>query len=123
MSQSAKILALKELKDSGEFDNMTWLILEYAKIEKTFFIYQVIEDLGLKRSSATGRVSDLEDQGFVKNIAALGTKYSNAKQGYYKYLESEEEQKKHREERNEERFQRWLKNGEKYGHFDRLYEG
>ena len=117
----AKLLAKKENEESGNKANQKKAILDYAKKHKFFFIRELEEELNIARTTVVARVSELEDEGIVIKGAALATKYASAKQSHYSYIDDIDTRKEHAELRNEERFQRWVKNGEKYGHFDRFY--
>ena len=114
----AKIEALLNQIQSGNIKTLHAKILNYAQKKKGFFIREIEEVFKVARSTATARVSELEDMGLIKNMGGYQTRYAKDKQGYYRYLVTEEEQKKHRWLRRSQKYNRWLNSGIEEGWLD-----
>lgn len=116
--KTAKIQALEKQIESGNIKTLHAKILHFAQKKKFFYIREVEKELGIARSTATARISELEDLGLIAYQYAMKTKYAPDKQGMFKYLDDDGERRKHAWKRHYDRRKKWLKYGEENGFLD-----
>lgn len=116
--KTAKIQALEKQIQSGNIKTLHAKILRYARQRRGFFIMELQQILSIARSTATARVSELEDMGLVKYVEARNVGFAKDKQGYFKAILDEEGQKRHRWIRRSKKYNRWLNTGIEEGWLD-----
>ena len=118
VQNSARMMALKKQIETGQIKKDKDKILAYAKIKGFFNIPEITRELGIARSTATARVSDLEDEGKVKNWFPVNVPGFKDPQGHYSYLDDEGEQRNHKWQRHYEKREQWIKRGQREGWLD-----
>ena len=116
--KSAKLEALQKQIQSGQLKHTKDKILAYAKTFGFFTLRDITKDLGIPRGTAAGRVSELEDEGLVKNWFGIQVKGFKDKQGHYSYLKDPKNQRIHKAQRMYERRRKWIQYGIREGFLD-----